>query len=183
VIRHDAPPENGGGRGGQIHAGIMAASGDVTAVVHADTIVSAPTFTRIVELLRKNPEISGGAVGSQFDDHRWRFRLLELANDFRTVLFGISFGDQVQFFRRKPVVQIDLFPAIPLMEDVEFSIRLHRLGRQTFLFGDALVSPRRWQTTGFKNSISIIYRTTTYLWKRLRGTPNTFSMYRDYYPD
>jgi len=181
VIKYDVEPENGGGRGGQIYTGVMAARGDAVAIVHADTLATAPAFTRIIEVLGRNPAISGGALGGIFDDSNWRFRFLELANDFRMVFFGISFGDQVQFFRRKPVVEQDLFPRIPLMEDVEFSIRLHRVGRQIFLFGEALVSSRRWQTMGYRNSLSIINRVASYLWKRLWGNPDTLAMYRSYY--
>jgi GT2 family glycosyltransferase len=181
VIQSSAAPENAGGRGGQIHTGIMAAIGDVVAVVHADTLVSAPAFTRVLELLGKNPTVSGGAVGSRFDRSGWPFALIEPANEFRVVFLGISFGDQVQFFRRRPVVETDLFPRIPLMEDVEFSIRLHWLGRQIFLFGDALVSSRRWRTAGAGNAVSIVRRTTLYLWKRLWEKPDTLKMYRSYY--
>ena len=94
---------------------------------------------------------------------------------------GIGFGDQVQFFRRKPVLERDLFPIIPLMEDVELSLRLKRLGRQAFLFGDALISARRWKIEGFRNSISIICRVALYLWQRIWRKPDTLAMYYSYY--
>ncbi len=51
-------------------------------------------------------------------------RLIEYANDIRTALSGISFGDQIQFFRRLPVKAQDIYPVIPLMEDVELALRL-----------------------------------------------------------
>lgn len=181
VIKHSALPENGGGRGGQVYVGIKAATGDVIAVVHADTIVTAPTFTKILNVLAKNPMIAGGAVGGIFIDSDWRMRLIEFANDLRVVFMGISFGDQVQFFRRKPVLERNLFPAIPLMEDVELSLRLNKLGRQAYLFGNALISARRWQTLGFRNSISVIYRVASYLWQRIWRKPDTLGMYRSYY--
>ncbi|RLC20299.1 MAG: hypothetical protein DRI57_05125 [Deltaproteobacteria bacterium] len=181
VIEHAAPPEHGEGRGGQIHAGIMAAKGDVVAIVHADALVTAPTFTRMVQLLRRQPMIAGGAVGGVFDAAGWRLRALEFANEIRMVCLGISFGDQIQFFRRRPVVEKDIFPAIPLMEDVEFSLRLHHLGRQTFFFGEALISTRRWKTKGYRHSLLAIRLCVTYLWQRLRGKADTQAMYRRYY--
>jgi GT2 family glycosyltransferase len=125
--------------------------------------------------------VTGGAIGSVFDGTGWRYRLLEFANDFRMVCLGISFGDQIQFFRRKPVIQTKLFPNIPLMEDVEFSIRLHRLGRQVYLFGDATVSTRKWQAKGFGHASMVIRLFASYLWKRMWGKPDTFKMYRAYY--
>ncbi len=182
VIRHTAPPENGGGRGGQIHAGVMKATGDVIAVVHADTRVTAPTFSCLLDMLRKNPSIVGGAVGSVFNGGGARLRLLEFANDLRAVCMGISFGDQVQFFRRKPVLENDLYPNIPLMEDIELSLRLPRIGRTAFLLGNARVSARRWQTGASQRAGLIIWLFTVYLWKRLWGKADTLAMYRQYYP-
>ena len=55
VILHNAPPENGGGRGGQIGAGVKAATGNIVAVVHADTYITTPAFTRILEMLVRQP--------------------------------------------------------------------------------------------------------------------------------
>lgn len=181
VIKHSVSPENGGGRGGQIYAGIRAARGDIIAIVHADTIVTRPTFTDMLILFAKNPMIAGGAVGGIFNDADWRMRLIEFLNDFRAVFLGIGFGDQVQFFRRKPILERNLFPAIPLMEDVELSLRLNTLGRQAYLFGNALISARRWQNIGFKNSISVICRVASYLWQRIWKQPDTLAMYRNYY--
>jgi hypothetical protein len=97
------------------------------------------------------------------------------------VFFGISFGDQVQFFRRNPVIEKNLFPNIPLMEDVEFSMRMQTLGRQVNLFGRALVSDRRWASVGFKNSFIVICNLVSYLWLRIWKTPDTFAMYKSYY--
>jgi GT2 family glycosyltransferase len=169
------------GRGGQIEVGIRDARGDVVAIVHADTVVTPSTFNKILKVLSRQPILSGGAVGSVFSGNGGFLRLLEFANDFRAAFFGISFGDQVQFFRRKPIVRQNLFPSIPLMEDVEFSLRMHRMGRQIFLFGSALVSSRRWRTEGFKHSVLVIRLLAGYLWQRVWRKPDTFSLYRRYY--
>ncbi len=69
------------------------------------------------------------------------------------------------------------------MEDVELSLRLPRLGRQIFLFGEVLMSARRWQSKGYGYSFQVICLVTGYLWQRLRGTPDTLAMYRRYYGD
>jgi Glycosyl transferase family 2 len=181
VIPHPLSPDNGGGRGGQIQRGIRAAKGDVVALVHADTRVPAPIFSRMCRILERQPSLIGGAVGNLFDAKGFSWRLLEWANDFRMVFLGISFGDQVQFFRRQPVIDAGIFPALPLMEDVELSLRLHHLGRQTFLFGSALTSPRTWRTQGFGRVFLVLKLMTTYLWQRLWRTPDTLSMYYRYY--
>jgi glycosyl transferase family 2/glycosyl transferase family 87 len=173
--------ENGGGRGGQICKGIYAAQGDLVAVVHADSVVKKPSFTRMCRVMEKQPGLAGGALGSILESRDPRLGLVNLANDFRMVFLGISFGDQVQFFRRRAVAAAQLFPNIPLMEDAEFGIRLHGLGPQVFLFGSARVSPRRWEVRGFGNAVSVIARVGLYLLRRMGGTPDTKAMYRSYY--
>lgn len=181
VIVHDKPVESGGGRGGQIMAGLHAACGDVAAILHADAIAQKEIFDRMIAVLNHDPELIGGSAGGRFDSPEFRFRLLELANDFRAAFLKISFGDQVQFFRRQPVMDRGLFPAIPLMEDVELSIRLHRLGKQTFLFDGALVSTRRWEKTGFHNAVWVIGHVCQYLIRRLWAAPDTAVLYKKYY--
>ncbi len=181
MLHHNKPIENGGGRGGQIFQGVKAAAGDVIAVVHADASVRAPVFSNMLGVLNKNSDVIGGAAGSVFNIRMFRLKLIELANAFRMVFLGISFGDQVQFFRRRPVVNAELYPDIPLMEDVELSIRLHRLGRQVFMFDEAVVSARRWHAVGSKNSFNIVCMLASYLIKRLFKRPDTVSLYKNYY--
>ncbi len=181
VLIHDRSIESGGGRGGQIKAGINEASGDVVAVVHADTILPENEIDRVIAVLNRCPDIVGGAIGCRLDSSLLRFRFIELANSFRAAFLKISFGDQVQFFRRSPVVSHNLFPDMPIMEDVEFSIRLHQLGRRTYLFGNALASTRRWEQTGYRNAGWVIKNVAIYLVRRLRKKPDTSRIYRRYY--
>jgi glycosyltransferase involved in cell wall biosynthesis len=181
VLIHDRSIENGGGRGGQIKEGIDEASGDVVAVVHADSILPENEIDRMIAVLNRCPDIVGGAIGCRFDSSRRRYRFIELANDFRASFLKISFGDQVQFFRRSPVVFHNLFPDMPIMEDVEFSIRLHRLGRRTYLFGNALASTRRWEQAGYQNAGWVVKNVAIYLVHRLRQRPDTSRIYRRYY--
>ncbi len=181
VLIHDLPVENGGGRGGQIRAGVHAACGDVAAILHADTILPGIEIDRIVAVLNDHPAVIGGAVGSRFNSPGFQYRFLELANDFRAAFLKISFGDQVQFFRREPVVRKNIFPDLPLMEDVELSIRLNRLGKQVYLCGNVMVSARRWQKKGSKNAVLIIRLLVIYLFKRIWGGPDSVEMYKAYY--
>jgi hypothetical protein len=181
VLANFCPTGSNGGRGGQIATGFNVAKGDVVAVVHADVRVDTLVFSRMLHLLQRQPAVIGGAVGSRFDATGWAYRILELANDLRAVATGISFGDQIQFFRRKALAACGGFPALPLMEDVELGLRLQRLGLTTYLFGTCPVSPRKWQTAGLPQVIKVLRLTGTYLWQRLWGRPDTAAMYRDYY--
>lgn len=181
VLFHSAPIDAGGGRGGQIAAGVTAATGDVIAIVHADARVTTPEFTRMLSVLRRERMIVGGAIGTTFTTQSPFFALLTAGNDFKAALFGISFGDQIQFFLRRAVVLKNAFPAIPLMEDLELALRLKNFGRTTFLFGDAQVSSRRWESGRTGRAAMILKLCGVYLWQRLWGTPDTVAMYRRYY--
>jgi hypothetical protein len=181
VIDHRRPPEEGGGRGGQIRQGVLRARGAVIAVVHADTVAGPPGFSRMVRVLENQPMVVGGSLGGVFAGGRWPLRLVSWANDFRAALFGIGFGDQVQFFRREPVAGKDLFPDIPLMEDVEMSLRLLRLGRVVHLFGDARISDRRWRTGSVRRTMLVLRLFFSYLARRVFSAPDAVAMYRRYY--
>ncbi len=181
VIVHDAPPEKGGGRGGQIRRGVLESKGDVVVVVHADTRVEPDLFPRMVGVLNRNPGIVGGAAGTVFDDMSLGMKAVEFLNALRAVYFAVPFGDQIQFFRRRDVADRDLFPGIPLMEDVELSLRLPVLGRTVYLFGASKVSSRRWRNRGFRNAQLVLGCFFSYLIQRLWKTPDAMDFYRRYY--
>jgi len=136
------------GRGGQIRRGVAAATGDVVVVLHADTRLLPGTLARIMEALQRRPEAPGGACGMRFGEGEGRMRFVAWLNNRRAELFGIGFGDQAQFFRREALEAAGGYPDLPLMEDVELSLRLKSLGRPLFLPQGVAVSPRRWQRRG-----------------------------------
>ncbi len=181
VLVHHKPPELGGGRGGQIAAGCRLAKEDVVAVVHADTLVVPGSLSRARELLARNPDVAGGALGSRFDGRGLKYRLLETANDLRASATGISYGDQVQFFRRAPMVETGRVPDIPLMEDVELGLRLRAMGRTVFLWESILVSSRAWRRGAAGKAFLVVRLTSGYLLGRLFGRPDAAAMYRRYY--
>jgi hypothetical protein len=149
--------------------------------VHADVRAEPLAFTRIVRALDASPSVIGGAYGGFFDAGGAGYRIIELANDFRSVFCDMHFGDQTQFFRREPVMRYRLFAPLPLMEDVELSLRLHHAGRQVYLFGDSTISPRRWRGAGRDRTWMVLRTFCAYMWYRVRGPVNTDALYRRYY--
>ncbi|MFH1155988.1 MAG: hypothetical protein V1793_19450 [Pseudomonadota bacterium] len=87
----------------------------------------------------------------------------------------------MQFFRRAEVIRSDLFPDMPLMEDVELSIRLRSLGRQVFLNRMASVSARRWEKRGSGNGLLILRLLIRYFLRRPFGQPEPALFYPAYY--
>lgn len=181
LLVHAAPPEAGGGRGGQVRAGVEAAGGDVVAVLHADTRVGAHDLRRARQALQQNPSIVGGSCGGCFEGEGLSLRLLDVANDFRASILGLPFGDQVQFFRRRALARSGGFPALPLMEDVELGLRLGRLGRTVHLFGGASLSPRRWQRRRLGRTVQVLWLVFLYLVTRRRTARDPAGLYHRYY--
>lgn len=181
LVIHDQPLTRGGGRGGQIHAGLIEACGDIAVVVHPDTLLVPGQLRTIQEIMALNPEIAGGAMGSEFDVLSVKNELITTANDCRAGFLGLSFGDQVQFFRREWVLASGMFPDIPLMEDVELSIRLKRLGSTVYCWGQAITSSKRWHRKGFNRAMLVIRLTTAWLIHRMLGTPDPVAFFKTYY--
>jgi hypothetical protein len=173
---------DGHGRGAHILAGTLAARGDVVLVVHADTRLTPAAASDALSYLADHPHALGGAIGSVFDSPRIVLRLVEAANNLRAAVMGISFGDQIQFFKRGPAIKANLVPDFPLMEDVEISLRLQRYGDVGYCFGDCLVSDRSWGGGGArKRAVLVIRLVSRYLLQRMRGTPDVTAMYQQYY--
>ncbi len=181
VIDFCRPINDRGGRGGQILAGLKRAKGDIAVILHADTIPPETGFKQIKDFMNLNHNFSGGALGSTFDSQGRNYRVLDFMNDLKASILGFSFGDQVQFFRRKDLLENCLFPDIPLMEDLELSLRLLFLGRSDYLFQKAKVSTRRWERKGSNNGFDILKRVVKYLLLRIFIMPDTVSMYHNYY--
>lgn len=133
------------GRGRQMNAGARAASGDILLFLHAD--VSLPTdAVRWAREALSDPTVVAGAFRTwTIDDtgRSWFGPLLHLA-DVRSRYSGLPYGDQALFVRRDVFERVGGFPEIPLMEDLELSRRLRRLGRIRVVPARVEVSGRRF---------------------------------------
>ena len=174
------------GRGLQIRKGVDSASGDVIVILHADCTAKKGVFKRILKVLASDPDIVGGAVGMQFERNNSKTKVIAFLNNLRTVLTGISFGDQAQFFRTEALAATGGFPSMMLMEDVELSLRLKEIGRLVFLRKGIIVSGRRWLDNGFKgNLMTVFHLFPRYLIERrfCRGNTLKRNFYDIYYSD
>jgi rSAM/selenodomain-associated transferase 2 len=172
------------GRGIQIAAGVAAAVGDVILVLHADCRPSPDLCRLILEGLTRDPGAVGGAASMAFAGGKRSRRLIAGLNNLRARLTGISFGDQCQFLRREALPGMGGFPAQPLMEDVELSLRLKERGRLLFLPSPVRVSGRRWESRPFlSNAAQVVGLCLSYLLqRRFRVDPGWIgAFYRRYY--
>ncbi len=171
------------GRGTQNRAGIRAASGDAVLLAHADMLIDPQTPEHILAALNRSGA-DGGSVGCTFENATLFLRCIGLLNTLRARTFGISFGDQGQFFRVDALESMGGYPKLPIMEDVELSVRLKCRSRPVFLGGGLVVSSRGWQKRGnWRNTALVLRLCATYSWRRVsgQGEPEVSDLYAAYY--
>jgi rSAM/selenodomain-associated transferase 2 len=134
-------------RGMQMNAGAAQARGSLVCFHHADSELRCEHLNALEQAAR-NSKICGGAFHRRFDDRRAFVVWWEAIVRQTTVFAGPLFGDQSIFVRTSVFRKMGGFAEIPLMEDVEFSRRLRRLGGIALLDPPLLSSPRRFRRLG-----------------------------------
>ncbi len=133
------------GRASQMNAGARASTGDVLLFLHADVRLPDDALRHVGEALA-DPSVVAGAFRTWTvpDTGRsWVAPLLHLA-DVRSRFSGLPYGDQALFVRAEAFQRAGGFPDQPLMEDLELSRRLRRLGRIRVVSSRVTVSGRRF---------------------------------------
>ncbi len=133
------------GRASQLNAGARAATGDVLLFLHADVRLPEDAVRRVEEALAE-PGVVAGAFRTWTVADRgrsWLAPLLHLA-DLRSRYSGLPYGDQALFVRAEAFRRARGFPEQPLMEDLELSHQLRRLGRIRVVHSRVTVSGRRF---------------------------------------
>jgi rSAM/selenodomain-associated transferase 2 len=154
------------GRAIQMNAGAARACAQVLLFLHADT-----RLPPLADVLIQQAVANGRAWG-RFDvciEGRPRMlRVVALLMNLRSRLSGIATGDQAIFVTRTAFERVGGFPAQPLMEDIELSRRLKRLGRPACLRAQVCTSGRRWEQRGVWRTIMLMWRLR---WRYWRGEP------------
>ncbi len=154
------------GRALQMNAGAARARADVLLFLHADTRLP-PLADVLVRQAVTGP--GGKACWGRFDVHiegrPWMLRVVAGLMNLRSRLSGIATGDQAIFVTRKAFEQVGGFPVQPLMEDIEMSCRLKRLGRPACLRARVCTSGRRWEQHGVWPTIVLMWRLRWRYWR------------------
>jgi rSAM/selenodomain-associated transferase 2 len=159
VRRLTAPP----GRAAQLNAGAETCRHDVLLFLHADSHLPRDA-KRLIELALADPQVVGGRFDIRFDRPTMWGRVISLFMNLRSRLSRISTGDQAMFVRRHVFQQLDGFPDIPIMEDIEFSARLKRTGRTVALRSCVTASFRRWERRGPLRTILLMWTLRFLYW-------------------
>jgi rSAM/selenodomain-associated transferase 2/rSAM/selenodomain-associated transferase 1 len=147
------------GRAAQMNAGAchpLARQADALLFLHADTRLP-PGADKLIE-----QALADGASWGRFDVLiEGRHPLLPLVATLmnrRSRASGIATGDQAMFVRRSVFESLGGFAPLPLMEDIELSARLKRVGAPACLRERVTTDGRRWDQRGFWRTVWLMWR-------------------------
>ena len=143
------------GRAKQLNAGAAAATGDILIFLHADIWLEPRALTAVATAISSG--YVGGGFRQKIDGKNVLYRLIEIAGDIRGRSLKVFYGDSGIFLTRTNFQKIGGFPDVPILEEMEFSKGLRRLGKTTLLTPYIHISARRWEARG-------IVRTTLNNW-------------------
>ena len=139
------------GRGKQLNAGAAAATGDILIFLHADIWLEPGALISVATAISSG--YIGGGFRQKIDGKRVLYRLIEIAGDFRGRYLKVFYGDGGIFLARTNFQKIGGFPDVPILEEMEFSKGLRRLGKTTLLTPYIHISARRWEARGIVRTI------------------------------
>jgi rSAM/selenodomain-associated transferase 2 len=143
------------GRAKQLNTGAAAATGEILIFLHADIWLESGAFAAVTTALSSG--YVGGGFRQKIDGKCVLYRLIEIAGNIRGRHLKVFYGDSGIFLPRAGFEKIGGFPEIPILEDMELSKGLRRLGKTTLLTPCIHISARRWEARG-------ILRTTLNNW-------------------
>lgn len=175
------------GRGNQIAAGIAATQTPWVMIVHADSIPRSGWFDYLCRAVESHTDASLFVFGQRFDRTSIGTLMIEALNEMRVIFGGVAFGDQTMVIRCDALEAAGGFPAQPLMEDVEVSIRLGCQGRIIYLGKEWTLSARKWGKN-FGSRVLMIFRLVgSYQLVRLKGLEHAAALseklYQEYYTE
>jgi rSAM/selenodomain-associated transferase 2/rSAM/selenodomain-associated transferase 1 len=144
------------GRGAQMNAGAAGSSAKVLLFLHADTALPPAADDLIHRALDRGGQ--WGCFDLRIDGHHPLLRPTEHLINLRSRLTGIATGDQAMFIRRETFERLGGFADLPLMEDIELSSRLKRIGRPACISIPVITSGRRWSTQGILRTILLMWQ-------------------------
>jgi rSAM/selenodomain-associated transferase 2 len=154
------------GRALQMNAGAARARASVLLFLHADTRLPPLADVLVLQAVQRSDK---GACWGRFDvrieGRPWMLRVVAVLMNLRSRASGIATGDQALFITRGAFERVGGFPEQPLMEDIEISRRLKRLGRPACLRARVCTSGRRWEQRGVWRTIVLMWRLRWRYWR------------------
>jgi rSAM/selenodomain-associated transferase 2 len=130
-----------------LNAGAARARAAVLFFLHADSFPPAHAFALIRQALA-DERVIGGAFEHLFAEPGWSLRAITWINRLRYRLTHNYYGDQGIFVRTAVFRQMGGYRQLQLMEDVDFTQRLKRIGRTVLIREPLHTSGRRFLNRG-----------------------------------
>jgi uncharacterized protein len=138
---------SGSTRSELLNAAAAVARAPVLLFLHADSQLPADAVPLIERALR-DPGVLSGAFEHNFSERDWRLRIISTIDRIRYRVTRNYYGDQGQFVRTEVFRAIGGFPSVKMMEDLELSQRLKRVGRTALIRHPVRTSGRRFLQRG-----------------------------------
>ncbi len=135
------------GRARQLDRGWRASSAEVVVFLHADSRLPGNWAASIGNVLA-DPAVVGGAFRLGFDASGALFRVVEWVVRARVFCFGLPYGDQAIFVRRRILEAIGGVPSAIIMEDLDLIREMKGRGRLALLPARVTTSARRYRDGG-----------------------------------
>jgi len=133
-------------RGLQLDIGAKNSKGEWLIFLHADTRLTHDWYEKINSFL-KGKKNSIYYFEFKINNKKIIYRLLEILVNFRSRFFKQPYGDQGLIIHRTIYFKNNGFRNIPLMEDVDFLMRLNQKKDLKQLNFPIFISSRKWERT------------------------------------
>ncbi len=152
------------GRALQMNAGAASTSGKVLLFLHADTVLPEGGLNEILQGLSRSGS-RWGRFDVEIEGRPRMLRVIAFMMNVRSRWSRIATGDQAIFVERSLFEEVGAFPVQPLMEDIELSRRLKRIGALPLcLKARVRTSGRRWELRGVWPTIFLMWRLRFSYW-------------------
>ncbi|WP_032527020.1 TIGR04283 family arsenosugar biosynthesis glycosyltransferase [Prochlorococcus marinus] len=163
-------------RGLQLDIGAKNSKGEWLIFLHADTRLTHDWFTKIKSVFKGDKNFIY-YFKFKISNKKIIYRVLEILVNFRSKYFKQPYGDQGLIIHKSIYLKNNGFRNIPLMEDLDFFMRLNSKKYLKQLNLPIFTSPRKWERTN-------IFLQTIKNWnfrRRWLNGESLKSIYSDYY--
>ena len=142
-------------RASQMNHGAAQSESDWLVFLHTDTRLPMDDLRLIFRSIAK--DIAWVRFAIQIDAVEPIFRVIEAIANHRSCWTAIATGDQAISMRRSIFQTIGGYRSLALMEDIDISKRLKRIGRPLCVEKTVRTSARRWRAGGVVQTIMLMW--------------------------